>query len=212
MIRASATIAFFVLTVASIFVAAVSSVEAQSTDVTINIRPHRDLSVRLKDEIRSGRLDIASPFSIEVDAVLNDRGRLDGKLSKVASSTGDKAAVAAAKDAIEAFGDAGWYQYIKQLGASSFTLRVEQDSYNFTARIIMPFESDSRARTTAKALNSLFQVSKVNLQTSASDEIRNETSWLLEGVSTGQNGNNVTVVIQRPAERFRAILLRNLGI
>ena len=210
--RKLTTIAALALAVASFFAAAVSTALAQTNGVPINVRPLKDLSARLKNEIQTGRLDPASPFTIEVQGVLSDQGRLDGKLFKISRSEGNKAAVAAAKDMIEAIGDAGWFQYVKQPGATSFTMTVEQNTTDLAVRVVMPFESGNRARSIDSAVNLLFQASRAKLQSSAGDEKDNSIAWALEGAVTSQDGNNVTVAIQRPAERFRAILLQSLGI
>ena len=203
---------FSISAVAFLLIASALCVSAQSNGVALNVRPLRDLADRLRTEIQAKRLEPSAPFTVEIQAAILENGRLDVKATKVVRAEGDKAVVSAVTDSFAAITDAGFLRYIRDLGAGDCAVSISQSESEFLASTSFALETENQARSISGLLAAALKAVDWKRSGREMDENDKDERWLAEGTSVKSEGKNVTVSLRRPAEEFRAILLRRLAI
>ncbi len=174
------------------------------TDITINKRPLYDLSDSVRKKIGNKEIDLTAPFSVECEAFFTSKGNLDQKLSKFTVISGDPKMAELAKNAIEAIGDSGYFQYLQAFDhISKAQIKISQDSQNFSLNILSNAKSKERARTISSALTTL--ISLAVMQSKNEDD-----KFLLKGVTTTSDKTAFEIKFVLPANELQNFILRKI--
>lgn len=179
-------------------------------DVAINKRPMKDFAARVKSEIEAKKVDLASPFLIELKGSLASTGKIDPKTTKLTRSEGDAAMIQIAKEAITAVNEAGYFQYLKDLRAETVTISIEQNSSEFSANFWFPVESSKRAKTVVMALDLALNLAKIKKQQPNASEADKKDLFFLESTKVSSEDVNVLFSVRAPSEKVRMLIEEEL--
>jgi hypothetical protein len=207
MLRLGSFITFAVLAGLVIFGQAQHSFAQEP--VTINKLPMRDLGVHTRERIRNNSIDLGAPFSVELTGTITKAGRISPETARYIRSEGDKEMIDLAKRAIDAVNAAGYFAYLSELSGEEFVLRVEQDASVFNASVNTGVASESRARTTASALQMMAALIRNEIESGkrpAGDDLR-----LIQSMTVSAKGKNVILNFKLPKAEFRQMIESSLG-
>ncbi|MBK7392902.1 MAG: hypothetical protein IPI64_06305 [Chloracidobacterium sp.] len=175
-------------------------------DITINKRPLTDFADSIRKKIESKEIDLTAPFSVECEAYFTPKGGLDQKLSKFTVISGDPKMVELAKNAIEAIGDSGYFQYLQAFDhISKGQIKISQDSQNFTTSILSNAKSPERARIMSSALSTLIRFGV--MQTKSEDG-----KLILRGLAASADQTAFEIKLVMSASEFRELILHKIAL
>ena len=135
---------------------------AQEADqFRLDKRPLQDLADLVNEKFAAGKIDLTKPFSIQLEGVLNEDGKLDPKKSKFTKGEGDTAMIEIGKGFIQAINDGGFFNYLKQLGIEKVNLTLSQDDATVKGIIKSELPTQEKAKTIASGLNAMFAIAKI---------------------------------------------------
>ncbi|QYO65764.1 hypothetical protein [Leptolyngbya sp. 7M] len=180
--------------------------------VDINKRPMTDLA-NFVNELRD-----KNAVNIESEFVVNARGRLDknGRIQAnsfrfLQASSDDTMILDLVKRSVEAVNDAGYFQYLKELGGKDFNMQLEQDEENVTALVQSEMETPERARSVRSTLNLALSLAKFRKQGEAQDQNDKDDLILLENAVIEANGKNVIIKFTVPKAVVHPMIQRKLA-
>lgn len=157
-----------------------------------NQKPLQDLSEFVRRETAAGKLDLTRPFSLEFEGVLNNaNGRLDVQKSKFIKTDGDTVMVEIGKNFVEAVGDSGFLNHIKEFGVEKLNLTLVQDDRQISARVITELETPQKAASISSSLNAMV----ARAAQMKKDETRNldEERILIGGLQASSDGKALII-------------------
>jgi hypothetical protein len=128
--------------------------ESQKTaeEKMFNKKPLEDFGVKYGEAILKNEVDINAPFTIQVDARLDENGKLVKPDFKVKEGSDEKM-TKVAQEAIVAFSNSQLLQKLYDLGGRNVKITFSQDADNLQAIIITETESPRRAGTISSWIN-----------------------------------------------------------
>lgn len=194
------------LTVASLPLFA--QTEKQS-DIVINKKPFSDFGRELKQKIENKEIDLDAPFVVEINGTIDRTGKLSSV--QVIQADGDQKVTDAVKDAIEAFSDSGWLQYLQSFGTSNLSILAKQDDENVSVVLSSLVKSKENARTITSGLRVMFMLA-ADMKAKRSNAERDDTEkFLLRSITAKADNDKVVIEFFAPKNKVREIIERELA-
>lgn len=173
-------------------------------EVSINKKPLVDFADDVARKSNSKEVDLNEPFSIEYEAFFDNKGRLDLKRSRIVRSDGDPKLVEVARRGIEAVGDSGWFQYVRDLGVEKVTIIASQDNENVSLSIQSEAKTKERARTIVAGLNTMVRI--------GAEQAKNSNDrLLLQNTKATSNESIFTISLVVPYPKFQEMILSRVN-
>ena len=171
----------------------------------INKKVLKDFAAYANDLKNQGKLDFEKPFEIEIEAKLDEKGRLkDAKFTKRA---GDENLVALFGKLVAALNDSGFLTYLQPISKDNpdATVRiiVKQGEKEVLASVTSEASSPERAESLAKALNNL-------LYFGAGSRAGHDEEVLMKNTNAAPDGNRVVVNFSMPRQSVVDMIKKNL--
>jgi len=171
-------------------------------------RPLDNLAQLVRRETAAGKVDLTKPFSIELEGVLNNNGRLDGKKLKFTKTAGDAAMIEIGKSFIEAVSDSGFLSYLKSFGVEKLKLTLVQDDNQIYADIVAEVETSQRAASISKSLNSAAQIGRTRKD--EMKNLRNDEKILISGLEASSDGKTLVIKVAYEKSVIQELINRML--
>lgn len=172
-------------------------------DIQLNRKPLDDLADFVNDKIEKDKVDLTKPFAVELNGVLNKDGKLDAEKANFTRTEGDGQMVEIAKRTVEAINNAGYFRYLKDLGAENIAISLSQDEQEFSASIKSDSDSERKTKTIVSALGVLMDLAR--MQTVNADD-----KTLLNSLSIKSNGKEFTLNAKMPKSVWYEMINRKL--
>jgi hypothetical protein len=175
------------------------------------IRPNKRPGYELAYGILDGqadpakKLDLSKNFTIEMNGVLTDEGKLNPKLSGVVRVEGDENMKALAKKALETIDEMGMFVYLKKLEVNHINFVLVQDDTQLYAVITSDQKTKSKAGSVANGLKNAIEFAK--LLNSKDDD----TIELLKAATVTQKDKSFTINFALPKDVAQALIQRQLA-
>ena len=171
----------------------------------INNKVLKDFAAYANDLKNQGKLDFEKPFEIEIEAKLDDKGRLkDAKFTKKA---GDENLVALFGKLVSALNDSGFLTYLQPISKdnpdATVKITVKQGEKEVLASVISEASSPERAESLAKALNTL-------LFFGAGSRAGHDEEVLMKNTNASPDGKRVVVNFSMPRQSVVDMIKKNL--
>lgn len=166
----------------------------------VDNRPLTNFVDYVRNQIRSGRLDLSQKFSVDYDFVLDANGRFDSKRSNRVKGDGDAKMSETALAGIRALDESGYLNYLRNLDIDRGRISIVQDGKDFSFVLRAEAKSPQRARTTMSALNAYLSVGKM--------KVRNTTDrFILDNTRITQDASFVLLDFTIPASQLNELPL-----
>ena len=177
------------------------------TPVEINKRPLLDFKRNVAEKAGSKEVDFDKNFSITLNAVLTKDGKFDRSKSKfdIAKQTGDPKMIRIGQEALEAIGDSGFFTYLANLGAESFTAVLGQDDKTFEFVITSPQKTPERKNIIVSSLSGIISISKMKA------ELPSDERTILDGLTATGDGVNIVLKLTLPKTVAQEIFARKVN-
>ena len=184
---------------------------AEQNDVTlpdeneINKKVLKDFAAYANDLKNQGKLDFEKPFEIEIEAKLDEKGKLkDPKFTKKA---GDENLVDLFGKLVAALNDSGFLTYLQPISKDNpdATVRiiVKQGEKEVLASVTSEASSPERAESLAKALNNL-------LYFGAGSRAGHDEEVLMKNTNAAPDGKRVVVNFSMPRQSVVDMIKKQL--
>jgi len=184
---------------------------AAQNDVTlpdeneINKKVLKDFAAYANDLKNQGKLDFEKPFEIEIEAKLDEKGRLkDAKFTKKA---GDENLVDLFGKLVAALNDSGFLTYLQPISKdnpnATVKIIVKQGEKEVLASVTSEASSPERAESLAKALNNL-------LYFGAGSRAGHDEEVLMKNTNAAPDGKRVVVNFSMPRQSVVDMIKKNL--
>lgn len=178
--------------------------------VVVNKRPLEDFSYYVRDELAKKEVDLASPFSIEMEGNLTDDGRIDLTSTKFVRMEGNEQILKVVKNGIAVVSGSSYLKLLSDISDKTFHLSMIQDDANLSVAI----ETGADSRRRAKTIETLFNLylSKAIEKKQRSEPTPNERDdlSLLKGISIASEGKKVIFKVFLPKSVIHEIIRRKL--
>jgi len=176
------------------------------TSLEVNKKPLTDFAEMVLAKWSANQVDLSKQFTVSLDGVLTNEGKLDPKKSKwdTKKEKGDPQMINIAKEALEALGDSGFLTYLRSLDVEKLNIVLVQDDEKITAVITSAQKSPERAKLVASGLNNYISIGKVAAK-DPSDELT-----LLKGATVVPDGNNFVLNFAIPKPIAQEMINRKL--
>lgn len=148
--------------------AAVPIVPGQTSsiaEVEVNQRIVDDYLRGVRSQMEERQLSLDSKFSVEYRIILQKNGSWDAQKLSLTKSSGDAKLIASIGHGIVAFGDAGYFSYLSNLGVHDAVVSISNDGENFTARVAAAAGTVNKAKSISSGLNAIVFVAKAQAKT-----------------------------------------------
>jgi hypothetical protein len=156
-------------------------------------RPLDNLAQLVRRETAAGKVDLTKPFSIQLEGVLNNDGRLDASKSKFTKSAGDAAMIEIGKSFIKAVSESGFLSYVKDFGVEKLNLVLVQNDNQIYADVFAEVETPQRAASISKSLNSAAQIARTRKDERKS--LRDDEKILISGLKAITDGKTLGIKV-----------------
>lgn len=184
---------------------------AAQNDVTlpdeneINKKVLKDFAAYANDLKNQGKLDFEKPFEIEIEAKLDEKGKLkDPKFTKKA---GDENLVDLFGKLVAALNDSGFLTYLQPISKdnpnATVKIIVKQGEKEVLASVTSEASSPERAESLAKALNNL-------LYFGAGSRAGHDEEVLMKNTNAAPDGKRVVVNFSMPRQSVVDMIKKNL--
>ena len=182
------------------------------TDVELNKRPWVDLGNFVNDLVDKKQVQLDSKFLIDATGKLDDKGKLDAKSFRFIKAEGtDAKMIEVVKEAIEAFSESGYLQYLSLLNGKVLSFQVQQDDLNVTAMVQAEFENDLRPKTVSTLLTTYFDDKKKKKEAPEADQGDKDDLALLQKATVSAIGKKIVISFQIPKADVQQIIQRMLA-
>lgn len=165
-----------------------------------NRKPLEDFGNRYGEAILKNETNLNAPFSVEVNAKLDENGRLTQPV--VTARTGNEKMTEFAADVILAFGDSQMLRNLYDLGARNVRIMMKQNQDNFQAIIQSETESENRAKIAVSGLSFML---KVQQPKEGSDE-----AIIMKNTQVIAEGKTLIIIFSIPVDVKNQMLERHL--
>jgi hypothetical protein len=171
----------------------------------INKKVLKDFAAYANDLKNQGKLDFDKPFEIEIEAKLDEKGKLkDAKFTKKA---GDENLVELFGKLVAALNDSGFLAYLQPISkdnpGATVKITVKQGEKDVLASVTSEASSTERAESLAKALNNL-------LFFGASSRAGHDEEVLMKNTNAAPDGKRVVVNFSMPRQSVVDMIKKNL--
>ena len=184
---------------------------AEQNDVTlpdeneINKKVLKDFAAYANDLKNQGKLDFEKPFEIEIEAKLDEKGKLkDPKFTKKA---GDENLVDLFGKLVAALNDSGFLTYLQPISKdnpdATVKIIVKQGEKEVLASVTSEASSPERAESLAKALNNL-------LYFGAGSRAGHDEEVLMKNTNAAPDGKRVVVNFSMPRQSVVDMIKKQL--
>src|SRR5690349_11536091 len=184
---------------------------AKQNDVTlpdeneINKKVLKDFAAYANDLKNQGKLDFEKPFEIEIEAKLDEKGKLkDAKFTKKA---GDENLVDLFGKLVAALNDSGFLTYLQPISKdnpdATVKITVKQGEKEVLASVVSEASSPERAESLAKALNNL-------LYFGAGSRAGHDEEVLMKNTNAAPDGKRVVVNFSMPRQSVVDMIKKQL--
>lgn len=184
---------------------------AEQNDVTlpdeneINKKVLKDFAAYANDLKNQGKLDFEKPFEIEIEAKLDEKGKL--KDAKFTKKSGDENLVELFGKLVAALNDSGFLTYLQPISkdnpGATVKITVKQGEKEVLASVASEASSTERAESLAKALNNL-------LYFGASSRAGHDEEVLMKNTNATPDGKRVMVNFSMPRQSVIDMIKKNL--
>ena len=171
----------------------------------INKKVLRDFATYANDLKNQGKLDFEKPFEIEIEAKLDEKGKL--KDAKFTKKSGDENLVELFGKLVAALNDSGFLTYLQPISkdnpGATVKITVKQGEKDVLASVASEASSTERAESLAKALNNL-------LYFGASSRAGHDEEVLMKNTNATPDGKRVMVNFSMPRQSVIDMIKKNL--
>jgi hypothetical protein len=196
-----------------IWVAVSTCVGQSSKEIELNRRPIIDFGEWVKARLDQGRVNLDGPFVFEAKGQLDKSGKIVPSTFKITRSEGDAGTVEIVKNAISAVNDAGYFQYLRDIGVTDVTIQLKQDSSLFSTQVSSEMMNETRPKTIKSMIDVMTQLSiqKKEGAQPISDSDKCDLLFL-KGLSTSVSDRTFTLKLELPKDTIRDMLMSRLSI
>ena len=175
-------------------------------EVEINKKPLTDFADEVATKWELKQVDLNQDFTIVLDGVLTNEGKLDREKSKfdITKQKGDPKMIDVGKAALEALGDSGYLTYLKLLGVDKINATLVQNEKEITVVITSAQKTAERASVVASGINGYILIGK-SMVKDPSDE-----KTLLEGAKVVAEDKNFVLNFAIPKPIAQEMITRKL--
>ena len=171
----------------------------------INKKALKDFAAYANDLKNQGKLDFEKPFEIEIEAKLDEKGKLkDAKFTKKA---GDENLVDLFGKLVSALNDSGFLTYLQPISKDNpdgtVKITVKQGEKEVLASVTSEASSPERAESLAKALNNL-------LYFGAGSRAGHDEEVIMKNTNATPDGKRVVVNFSMPRQSVVDMIKKNL--
>ena len=171
----------------------------------INKKVLKDFAAYANDLKNQGKLDFEKPFEIEIEAKLDEKGKLkDAKFTKKA---GDENLVDLFGKLVAALNDSGFLTYLQPISKdnpdATVKIIVKQGEKEVLASVTSEASSPERAESLAKALNNL-------LYFGAGSRAGHDEEVLMKNTNASPDGKRVVVNFSMPRQSVVDMIKKQL--
>jgi len=171
----------------------------------INKKVLKDFAKYANDLKNQGKLDFEKPFEIEIEAKLDEKGKL--KDAKFTKKSGDENLVELFGKLVAALNDSGFLTYLQPISkdnpGATVKITVKQGEKDVLASVASEASSTERAESLAKALNNL-------LYFGASSRAGHDEEVLMKNTNATPDGKRVMVNFSMPRQSVIDMIKKNL--
>lgn len=174
-------------------------------ETEINKKALKDFAAFANDLKNQGKLDFNKPFEIEIEAKLDEKGKLkDAKFTKKA---GDENLVDLFGRLVSALNDSGFLAYLQPISKdnpdATVRITVKQGEKEVLASVMSEASSPERAESLAKALNNL-------LYFGAGSRAGHDEEVLMKNTNATPDGKRVVVNFSMPRQSVVDMIKKQL--
>ena len=182
---------------------------AEQNNVTlpdeINKKVLKDFAAYANDLKNQGKLDFEKPFEIEIEAKLDEKGKL--KDAKFTKKSGDENLVDLFGRLVAALNDSGFLTYLQPISKdnpdATVKITVKQGEKEVLASVVSEASSPERAESLAKALNNL-------LYFGAGSRAGHDEEVLMRNTNATPDGKRVVVNFSMPRQSVVDMIKKQL--
>jgi len=171
----------------------------------INKKVLKDFATYANDLKNQGKLDFEKPFEIEIEAKLDEKGKL--KDAKFTKKSGDENLVELFGKLVAALNDSGFLTYLQPISkdnpGATVKITVKQGEKDVLASVASEASSTEQAESLAKALNNL-------LYFGASSRAGHDEEVLMKNTNATPDGKRVMVNFSMPRQSVIDMIKKNL--
>ncbi len=171
----------------------------------INKKVLKDFAAYANDLKNQGKLDFEKPFEIEIEAKLDEKGKL--KDAKFTKKSGDENLVDLFGRLIAALNDSGFLAYLQPISkdnpGATVKITVKQGEKEVLASVTSEASSPERADSLAKALNNL-------LYFGAGSRAGHDEEVLMKNTNATPDGKRVVVNFSMPRQSVVDMIKKQL--
>jgi len=171
----------------------------------INKKVLKDFAAYANDLKNQGKLDFEKPFEIEIEAKLDEKGKL--KDATFTKKTGDENLVDLFGKLVAALNDSGFLAYLQPISkdnpGATVKITVKQGEKEVLASVTSEASSPERAESLAKALNNL-------LFFGAGSRAGHDEEVLMKNTNATPDGKRVVVNFSMPRQSVVDMIKKNL--
>ena len=171
----------------------------------INKKVLKDFAAYANDLKNQGKLDFEKPFEIEIEAKLDEKGKL--KDAKFTKKSGDENLVDLFGKLVAALNDSGFLTYLQPISkdnpGATVKITVKQGEKEVLASVTSEASSPERAESLAKALNNL-------LYFGAGSRAGRDEEVLMKNTNATPDGKRVVVNFSMPRQSVVDMIKKQL--
>ena len=171
----------------------------------INKKVLKDFAAYANDLKNQGKLDFEKPFEIEIEAKLDEKGKL--KDAKFTKKSGDENLVDLFGRLVSALNDSGFLTYLQPISKdnpdATVKITVKQGEKEVLASVMSEASSPERAESLAKALNNL-------LYFGAGSRAGHDEEVLMKNTNATPDGKRVVVNFSMPRQSVVDMIKKQL--
>ncbi|HET6972476.1 MAG TPA: hypothetical protein VFH96_00555 [Pyrinomonadaceae bacterium] len=171
----------------------------------INKKVLKDFATYANDLKNQGKLDFEKPFEIEIEAKLDEKGKL--KDANVTRRSGDENLVELFRKLVAALNDSGFLAYLQPISkdnpGATVKITVKQGEKDVLASVASEASSTEQAESLAKALNNL-------LYFGATTRLGHDEEVLMKNTNATPDGKRVMINFSMPRQSVIDMIKKNL--
>jgi hypothetical protein len=173
----------------------------------INKKVLKDFAAYANDLKNQGKLDFEKPFEIEIEAQLDENGKIKKDGAKFTKKTGDENLVDLFGKLVAALNDSGFLTYLQPISkdnpGATVKITVKQGEKEVLASVTSEASSPERAESLAKALNNL-------LYFGATSRAGHDEEVLMKNTNAAPDGKRVVINFSMPRQSIIDMIKKNL--
>lgn len=171
----------------------------------INKKVLKDFAAYANEMKNQGKLDFEKPFEIEIEAKLDEKGKL--KDAKFTKKSGDENLIDLFGKLVAALNDSGFLNYLQPISKdnpdATVKITVKQGEKEVLASVVSEASSPERAESLAKALNNL-------LFFGAGSRAGHDEEVIMKNTNAAPDGKRVVVNFSMPRQSVVDMIKKQL--